>query len=316
MKRRQVDLRSGQAPLLDLASYGRGGGSRTFTKLQLDLIARTVGRTPEVMVKVSGGARTLRGIAAHFGYISRETSLDMETDDASAIRGRDGLKSLVRDWDLDIEAIMPPRGFKKPSRGPKLVHNLIFSMPAGTPPDKVVKAVRKLAQEEWALKHRYAMVLHTDEPHPHVHVVLKARSEQGRRLNIRKATLRHWRQSFATNLRELGVAANATDRVMRGQTRVNVSDAVFRAKQRDALTRDSAFKDAKTVTPGATRQSVYLGWQEVAFKLVEAGHRDLAAKTQAFVESARWGRIEHERQNVKERARPSKESSAGPEPER
>ncbi len=316
MKRRQVDLRSRQTLLLDMVSYGRGGGSRTFTKQQLDLIARTVGRTPEVMVKVSGGARSLRGVAAHFGYISRETSLDMETDDASAIRGRDGLKSLVMDWDLDIEVMTPPRGFKKPSRGPKLVHNLIFSMPAGTPPDKVVKAVRKLAKEEWALKHRYAMVLHTDEPHPHVHVVLKARSEQGRRLNIRKATLRHWRQSFATNLRELGVAANATDRVMRGQTLANVSDAVFRAKQRDALTRDPSFKDAKTVAPSAPRQAVRLGWQEVAFKLVEAGHRDLAAKTQAFVDSARWGRIERERQNVKERARPSNESSVGPELER
>jgi len=30
------------------------------------------------------------------------------------------------------------------------------------------------------------MVLHTDEPHPHVHVVVKAVSEQGVRLNIRK----------------------------------------------------------------------------------------------------------------------------------
>ena len=87
-----------------------------------------------------------------------------------------------------------------PRRSPKLVHNLIFSMPPGTPATKVLQAVRQFAANEWALKHRYAMVLHTNEAHPHVHVVLKARSEQGDRLNIRKATLREWRQKFAANL--------------------------------------------------------------------------------------------------------------------
>jgi hypothetical protein len=33
-------------------------------------------------------------------------------------------------------------------------------MPAGTLPNKVLVAVRTFAREEFALKHRYAMVLH------------------------------------------------------------------------------------------------------------------------------------------------------------
>ena len=41
---------------------------------------------------------------------------------------------------------------------PKLVHNMVFSMPRGTP-------------------------LHADQGHPYVHVVLKAVSENGERLN-------------------------------------------------------------------------------------------------------------------------------------
>jgi len=49
-------------------------------------------------------------------------------------------------------------------------------MPAGTPPNKVLAAVKNFAREEFGLKHRYAMVLHTDEPHPHVHMVVKAMS--------------------------------------------------------------------------------------------------------------------------------------------
>ena len=65
------------------------------------------------------------------------------------------------------------------------------------------------AREEFALERRYAMVVHNDEPHPHVHVVIEAVSEQGVRLNIRKATLRDWRREFARHLRAHGVEANA-----------------------------------------------------------------------------------------------------------
>jgi len=43
----------------------------------------------------------------------------------------------------------------------------MFSMPAGSPPDNVLGAVKNFAREQFALAHRYAMVLHTDEPHPH-----------------------------------------------------------------------------------------------------------------------------------------------------
>ena len=63
------------------------------------------------------------------------------------------------------------------------------------------------------------MVLHTDQGHPHVHLVVKAVSEQGERLSIRKATLRQWREDFAGYLRELGVAANATPHSVARQTK-------------------------------------------------------------------------------------------------
>jgi type IV secretion system T-DNA border endonuclease VirD2 len=81
-------------------------------------------------------------------------------------------------------------------------------------------------------KHRYAMVLHIDQPHPHVQVVVKAISEQGVRLYIRKATLREWRTEFARHLRSMGIAANATDRGVRGETRSPKRDGIYRAEQR------------------------------------------------------------------------------------
>jgi hypothetical protein len=65
----------------------------------------------------------------------------------------------------------------------------MFPMPPGTNSAKVLSAVQNLCREEFALKHRYVMALHTDEPHPHVHVVVKAIGDNGTRLNIKKATL-------------------------------------------------------------------------------------------------------------------------------
>ncbi len=49
--------------------------------------------------------------------------------------------------------------------------------------------------------------------------MVKAVSEQGVRLNIRKATLREWRRDFARHLGDPGIAANATERAVRGDPR-------------------------------------------------------------------------------------------------
>jgi len=112
-------------------------------------------------------------------------------------------------------------------------------MPPGTSPDKVLSAVQNLCREEFALKHRYLMALHTDDTHPHVHVVLKARSEQGKRLNISKSHLKEWRVKFAAHLRELGVSANATPRKFRDQTIRSTPHALLRqrARERSAVER-------------------------------------------------------------------------------
>ena len=67
MPRRMVDLRGGDKPLLDIVSYGRSA-RRSLSPIQRQQIARTVGRAPEVMVKVSGGARSFGGNNAARGF--------------------------------------------------------------------------------------------------------------------------------------------------------------------------------------------------------------------------------------------------------
>ena len=209
--------------MLDIGSYARRGPGRRdrLSPAQVELIARTVHRTPEVMVKVlNRGGMGFRAVARHIDYLTRKGELVIETDDGERLKGKDAEQVLLDDWNLSLDAERRSTDLKPRATGnaPKLVQKLIFSMPAGTPPMKVLEAVKNLAREEFGAKHRYAMVLHTDEPHPHVHVVVKAMGYDGKRLNIRRETLREWRRGFARQLRGQGVAANATERAVRGVT--------------------------------------------------------------------------------------------------
>jgi hypothetical protein len=313
MSKRTFRVRDGESPLLDIVSYGRGGPGESggrLTSAQVEQIRRTARRAPEVVVKVLPRASNdLKAVGKHLDYIGRNGQLDLEADDGERLSGRIG-KRLLDDWDLDIDGIrrkatLAPTKSKTP---PKLVHKLLFSMPPGTPPDKVLGAVRNFAREELWGQHRYALVLHTDEPHPHVHLVLKAISEQGVRLNIKKATLRHWRSEFARNLRLLGVEANATERAVRGETRKAKKDGIYRAslrgdstyvrEQAEAVTAE-LIKGNVRVEPGKhtlveTRRRIESGWLNLAFGVAKDGHKDLARDIQRFIDRMPQVRTERE----------------------
>jgi Relaxase/Mobilisation nuclease domain len=301
MPRRLIDI--GPRPFLDLKSYARPGpGQRDyFSRADLEIIARTVNRTPEVMVKVlTKGGQNLGAVGRHLKYLDRDGELPIETDDGRRFKGRGAEEFLIEDWDLDLEedrrtSNLSARGMRRP---PKLVHKILFSMPAGTPTQKVLAAVKDFAREEFGAKHRYAMVLHTDEPHPHVHMVVKAIGEEGVRLNISKATLRYWRQQFAAHLRGHGVAANATERAARGVTKPQKTDGIYRAAMRGASThamrraasvaREMATSGEIKAEPGKaqmlkTRSEVIRGWTEVADDLVLQGRVELAQAVRGFV---------------------------------
>jgi hypothetical protein len=292
MQRRHIEVGRELDMLLDIASFARRGPGARWSPQELELITLTARRTPEVMVKVSGGATSLQGAMAHLKYIDRRGRLEIETDQGEVVQGNDAEKSLIADWELDLQAAesrSPYRG-KAGRKAAKLVHNIVLSMPAGTPPVKLLAASREFAREEFALKHRYAMVLHTDQDHPHVHLVVKAVSEEGKRLNIRKATLRGWRRQFAAHLRAQGIAANATERAARGQARGLVRDGIYRAALRGQSTHHQARLERiaqaarggqPAPVPGATklqetRRAVVQGWHAAADRALENGLPHLA----------------------------------------
>lgn len=151
-------------PLLDLASYARRGPGRQdrLSPEEVALIGRTVRRVPEVMVKVlSKDSNNLRSVARHVNYIGRHGSLQLETDYGDRLQGRDAGQRLVEDWDLDLDQDRRDSTLSAGiGRAPKLVHKIMLSMPPGTPQKGVLEAARNFAREEFALKLRYAMVLH------------------------------------------------------------------------------------------------------------------------------------------------------------
>jgi hypothetical protein len=304
-------------PLLDLASYARGGAQRAdrLSLAEIAQISRTVHRTPEVMVKVlNQGAQNLGAVRRHLDYIGRRGEVAIETDDGQRVAGHDAEENLLEDWDLDLDELRRRTSLSAANGRdpPKLVHKLMFSMPAGTPPDKVLAATREFAREHFALKHRYAMALHTDEPHPHVHMVVKAVSEQGIRLNIRKATLREWRRDFARHLRQQGVPANATERAVRGVTEKAKRDGIYRAMLRGESTYLRARVQAAAAEiasgrrrhePGKstlvdTRQKVRLGWLAVSDMLDRQGQPELAASVRRYVDNMETPVTEKERMSA------------------
>ena len=298
---------------LDLVSYGRRSpGAGTLSHEQLSQISRTVRRVPEVMVKVSGGGREAGSVQAHFAYIGRHGKLEIETDDGRALAGKGAARELVEDWNLDLSAGPYRKGraleHHKSRKGPKDVHNIVLSMPRATPPKKLLAAVKAFAETQFGGRHRYAMALHTDQNHPHVHLVVKAKSEQGDRLYIRKATLRAWREDFAKELRARGIAANATTRSVRGQAKGSKKTPIHRAALRGRSTFMESMakqvgedirvgrlrREAGKDTLLATRSQVIREWGWTATQLEAQGERVLAADVRKFVEAMPPARTDRE----------------------
>lgn len=302
----------GDRPFLDIVSYGRRAPSERQLRLlpaQIEQITRTVRHAPEVMVKISGGGQSAKAVAAHFKYIGRQ-GFEIETDHGEHIEGQEAEKALIADWELDLDAAesrSPYRGASGRKPG-KLVHNIVLSMPKGAPPAGVLEGSRAFAREQFALKHRYALVLHTDQPHPHVHLVVKAMSEQGRRINIRKETLREWRRQFARQLRAHGIAANATERAVRGVIKPRKSDGIYRAMRAGRSTHMHGRIESVAaalqagnmrVEPGKkrildTRRDVVRHWLGVQEALRAEGRARLADEVERFIAGMPPPRTERE----------------------
>lgn len=170
-------------------------------------LAATVRKAPEVMVKISGGGKDMRGIKAHFDYISRNGQVEIEDEQGRIHQGKEEVRDVRDDW--------KGGGIPYESGTRREAFNIVLSMPPGTDRAAVKDAAREFASELFS-NHQYVFAAHDDEKHPHIHLAVKAVDLDGVRMNPRKADLQHWRETFAEKLRGQGIEANATPRQLRG----------------------------------------------------------------------------------------------------
>lgn len=219
------------------------GGGKTISASDKARLARVVNKAPEVMVKVSRPAKMDKSgnpitvnrrtegtrVSAHIEYISRNGKLDVETSDGSILTGKEATAGLYRDW---MRYHDQDRANGKATDRTRITTSIVFSMPGNTNATAVQDAVRVLAQQEFGGRHDYAMALHTDTKHPHVHLTVRTVGHDGVKLNLRKADLQHLRDTFAEKLRQRGIEAESTPRHARGVTRKSERTPVYKMRQR------------------------------------------------------------------------------------
>ena len=227
-------------------------------------IEATVHRAPQVMVKVTGGGRGMKAIAAHLRYITKNGRLAIEDDRGTVEQGKDAVKDIERQWRYG-GAYVDDVGHRREA------FNVMLSMPRGTDPLIVLKAAREFAGIEFA-DHRYVMVLHTHQGNPHVHLSVKAESKHGQRLNPRKADLHRWRETFAERLREWGVDAEATRQAVRGVVR-NYPDLWRTKAQEEGRERKKRPERKVGEAPMASRRSAGKAWAVIAAALRASNDR-------------------------------------------
>ena len=224
----------------------------------------------QVMVKITGGGRGMKAVAAHFRYIGRQgkeevggkgKTLEIEDERGEKIQARDGLVQLADEWRVAgayIDDDSPRRE----------AFNIVFSMPAGTPPEAVRAATAEAARELFE-GHKYVFVMHEDQGAPHVHLSVRADRYDGVRLSPRKADLDRWRAVFARNLQDRGVNAVASRQPVRAANRNYRKLWEERAAGRGQLSRQRPAQRT-SVRALAVRADAIEAWEQVAVALARS----------------------------------------------
>ena len=259
---------------------GAQGSHQRANAIRQRIEATVVRRAPQVVVKVTGGGRSMAAIAAHFRYISKNGRLEIEDQRGETMQGKDNLHHLADEWRLGGARI--PDDAKPDHR--REAFNIMLSMPRGTDPLIVQRAAREFARAELA-DHKYVMVLHDHQANPHVHISVRAVSRLGKRLNPRKSDLHRWRETFAEKLRGYGVEAEATRQVTRGQHRQ--PDLLWRLKAQEEgrLRRAPSTKQIGSQNHPA-KTAVVDAWVQIGLALAKSGEaadRQLAGHVARFV---------------------------------
>jgi len=189
-------------------------GGKHYQRNVSERVSRT-GASKEVMVKITGGARSVRGIKNAMNYMSRDNDLPMIDNDGNVYS--DITKDIA--YEHMIDGADNQFAFDKEGKeNPKITQNIVFSPPRGAnvKPEDLLESARETLNKKYP-DTRFMMAYHDDKKeHPHVHVVIKTRDQKNNPVAIKKADLRNMRTGFAQSLQQKGYDVKATHKVKEG----------------------------------------------------------------------------------------------------
>lgn len=150
-------------------------------------------------VRVIGRSHNAPGLKGMLGNVNRAGALGLETRYGRIIEAAD-LTKLQDEW------VMHSKKFDHDGNSVRssLSTHIVFATRPDADRASFQKAVRAFVKEQFGPSHDYAMAFHYDLKHPHSHLVVLTRDDEGKALVI-GANLFRWRQQFAEKLRTEGI---------------------------------------------------------------------------------------------------------------
>ena len=161
-----------------------------------------------VVVKITGGAKSINAMLRNFDYDTRENTLPLYDKNGFEISLDDAKKLAIDDYQLT-------KVKKNKDTEPRRTYRLMFSMKGKLDQDILKQAVYNTLSTHFH-DHNFYYSLHPDTDNNHIHVtVMKKSLSNGKNLNINKSLLNKIKSQFAINLQVQGINAtfsSATDK--------------------------------------------------------------------------------------------------------
>ncbi|HAF2404736.1 TPA: relaxase/mobilization nuclease domain-containing protein [Salmonella enterica] len=188
--------------------YKAKNGGKTYQRTANDRMFAK-GASKEVMVKITGAAKTKQGIKNAIDYIGREGDIPLMDEQGQQFKSDD--LAILKNNMIDISDSTKKENLTGKAN-PDLTKNLVFSPPvtAKVKPEEMLNAVKETLNKKYP-DSRFVLAYHDDKKHhPHVHAVMRLRGDTNKAIRIRKEDLRELRTGFCKELQSMGYDVKAT----------------------------------------------------------------------------------------------------------
>lgn len=169
------------------------------------------GATPysqEVVLKITGGARSQKGIRGAVQYLSQDGQVELTDSNGIGYKTKQEIDDAAHLVQSHVVNSTKPN-----TKAEKLTHNLVFSasIVASVSKEDMQQAVIKTLQEKYPNNY-FVCAYHKDTKKPHIHVVLNIHQDNGKKIDIKNKDFHELRRTFCQKLVDQGYDLKASRR--------------------------------------------------------------------------------------------------------